>query len=323
VPAVTSKPQVPLEPHLTDVVSVAVVIPTYNRGMAVLSVLGRIHECRPMPAEIWIHVDSADGMLEHELRRRFPAVRVLTSPVQLGPGGGRHRCLLACRAPYAVSFDDDSYPVDTDFFSTVERLYSRHPEAAIFGTSIWHRHEPAKMRTENVVLMPSYMGCGHAIRLAAYQKTRGYLSRPQAYGMEESDLSLQLFAAGWSIYEAGELRVFHDTDLKHHQSPEVTAGAIANVGLYAFLNYPIRGWGRGLLQLANKVAYCIRKGRIRGILSGILRIPVDCYRNRQHRQPIAWKTVKKFLEFRKTGLAWHRSGEYSWSDCDSASKSRP
>jgi hypothetical protein len=29
---------------------------------------------------------------------------------------GRHRCLLACKPPFAVSFDDDSYPVDSDFF---------------------------------------------------------------------------------------------------------------------------------------------------------------------------------------------------------------
>ena len=71
-------------------------------------------------------------------------------------------------------------------------------------------------------------------------------STPVPYGMEERDLSLQLFEAGWQIYEAGNLRVFHDTDLKHHQSSEITSGIIANVGLYAFLHYPFIGWGLGL-----------------------------------------------------------------------------
>jgi ABC-type Na+ efflux pump permease subunit len=56
-------------------------------------------------------------------------------------------------------------------------------------------------------------------------------------------LSLQLFAAGWQIYEAGDLSVYHDTELKHHQSPEITSGYIANAGLFAFLNYPIVGRG--------------------------------------------------------------------------------
>jgi glycosyltransferase involved in cell wall biosynthesis len=100
--------------------------------------------------------------------------------------------------------------------------------------------------------------------------------------MEESDLSLQLFAAGWHIYEAGDLRVFHDSDLEHHQAPDMTSGVIEI------------GWGLGLAQVANKVAYCIRVGRFRGILSGICRIPPECYHHRRYRKPIAWRTLKRF-----------------------------
>ncbi len=288
---------------MADTVPIAVVIPTYNRGAAIACVLEKMRECDPRPAEIWVHVDLGDGTLERELRRRFPEVRVLTSPTQQGPGGGRHQCLLACTTPYAVSFDDDSYPVDPDFFATVQRLFVEHPEAAIFGANIWHRHEPEIARIKNLVRVPSYIGCGHAVRLAAYRCVRGYLPRDRAYGMEESDLSLQLFAVGWQVYEAGELRVYHDTNLMHHESPEITAGVVTNVGLYAFLHYPMRGWSWGLLQLANKVIYCIRMGRIRGICSGIARIPFDCYCNRQYRKPIAWQTVRRFLQFRRTGVA--------------------
>ena len=288
---------------MAGTVPIAVIIPTYNRGMAVLSALEKIEKCEPRPAETWIHIDVSDGLLERELNRRFPKVGVLTSSVRLGPGGGRHRCLLACSTPYAVSFDDDSYPVDSDFFSSVERLFSEHPKAAVFGASIWHRFEPEKDLTEQLISLPSYIGCGYAIRLIAYRQVRGYLARPVPYGMEECDLSLQLFATGWQIYEAQGLRVFHDTDLKHHQSAEITSGVISNVGLFAFLNYPIIGWGWGLLQVANKVAFCIWMGRVRGIFSGILRIPADCYRYRRYRKPISWKIVKRFLHFSRTGVS--------------------
>jgi hypothetical protein len=202
-----------------------------------------------------------------------------------------------------VSFDDDSHPVDSDFFDSVQRLFFEYPEVAILGAGIWHRNEPEKMRSKELACVPSYIGCGHAVRLAAYRQVRGYLPRPRAYGIEESDLSLQLFAAGWQICEARELRVFHDTDFTHHQSPEVTSGVIANVGLFAYLNYPIIGWGWGLVQVANKVIYCIRMGRIRGICSGIFQIPIDCYRYRRYRNPIAWKTIKEFLYRRRSGLA--------------------
>ena len=281
---------------------VTVFIPTYKRGFAVLSVLKKIQECDPRPAEIWVHVDLGDGELERELKRQFPSVEILSSTTRLGPGGGRHRCLQSCKTDFGVSFDDDSYPVDTDFFAQVQRLFIKHPEAAIFGASIWHRQEPEKARTEDVRRVPSYIGCGYAIRLAAYREVRGYISRPRAYGMEESDVSLQLFVAGWHIYEAGSLRVFHDTDRKHHDSPEITSGTITNVGLYAFLHYPAAGWGWGLAQLANTTVDSIRRGRMRGICSGFAHIPLDCYRNRQHRKPIPWHTLKRFLDFRRTGV---------------------
>ena len=227
-------------------------------------------------------------------------LEVLTSATRLGPGGGRHRCLLACNAPYAASFDDDSYPVDADFFRRVEELFLEHPNVAIIGASIWHRHEPERARVERASLSPSYTACGFAIRLAAYHKIRGFLSRPIAYGMEETDLSVQLFAAGWDICEAGDLRVFHDTDLKHHEFSEINAGVITNTGLFVFLHFPVVRWGLGLMQVSNRVAYCIRMGRFRGIGSGLLRIPIDCYRNRHYRNALAWSKLKRFLYFRRT-----------------------
>jgi GT2 family glycosyltransferase len=287
---------------MSGTVSIAAVIPTYNRGLKVLTLLEKIQTFDPQPSEIWVHVDQANGVLESELHRRFPGVGVLTSATRLGPGGGRHRCLLACSTPYAVSFDDDSYPVDADFFRHVEQLFLEHPNAAIFGASIWHRHEPERSRVESVSLSSSYIGCGFAIRLAAYHQVRGLLGRPVAYAMEETDLSIQLFATGWKIYEAGDLRVFHDTDLEHHESSEINAGVITNVGLFVFLHFPLAHWGLGFLKVVNRVVYCMRMGRFRGICSGLLRIPLDCYLYRRYRSPIAWPILRRFLEFRRTGI---------------------
>jgi GT2 family glycosyltransferase len=287
---------------MISTVPISVIIPTYNRGLAVISVLKKIQECDPKPAEIWIHIDLADGTLEGVLREQFPDIGVLTSSMRMGPGGGRHRCLLACTTPYAVSFDDDSYPVDADFFAQAERLFIEHSHVAVFGASIWHRDEAAQVRTRSVVPIPDYIGCGYAIRLAAYRNIRGYLPRHVPYGMEETDLSLQLFAAGWHLYQAGDLRVFHDTDRKHHKSPEITSGTIANVGLFVFLHYPFISWGWGFMQVANTVAYCIRMGRVRGICSGLFKIPGDCYRNRRYRRPIARATLRRFLHIRKVGM---------------------
>jgi len=279
---------------------VAVVIPTYKRGSAVISVLDTVLACDPQPAEIWVHIDQNDGVLERHLMERFPGVHILTSAGRLGPGGGRHRCLLACGAPYAVSLDDDSWPVDADFFAAIEPLFSSYPRAAIFGASIWHRAEAEIRRSRAVRRVASYVGCGHAVRVAAYRDIRGYLARPMAYAIEESDVGLQLFVRGWQVFSAEELRVYHDTDRTHHEASEVTASTITNLALLAFLHYPAMDLGRGAAQVANRVAYSVRRGRIRGVASGVGGIVTDCYRNRALRAPIRHEVLMEYLRLRQS-----------------------
>ena len=283
---------------------VAVIIPTYNRGRAVVSVLEKVLSCDPPPAEIWVHIDRSDGLLERDLEERFPGVRILTSADRLGPGGGRHRCLLLCDVPFAVSLDDDSWPVDREFFAEIEPLFAEYPQAAIFGASIWHRSEAPKVRNQFVRRVVSYVGCGNAIRVAAYRDVRGYLARATAYGMEEGDVGLQLFAKGWHVYSAGALRVYHDTDRAHHNAAEITASTITNLALLAFLHYPARNFGRGLAQIANRIAFCVRKGRIQGIAAGIAGIFKECYRNRDLRKPIRNDVLAEYLRLRRAESDW-------------------
>jgi len=283
---------------------VAVFIPTYNRGRAVIFVLERVLACDPQPTEIWVHIDQCDGVLEREIGERFPSVNVLTSADRLGPGGGRHRCLSVCRTPYAVSLDDDSWPADRDFFAAIEPLFSEYPQAAIFGASIWHRSEAPKIRNALIRRVVSYVGCGHAIRVAAYRDVRGYLARPMAYGMEESDVGLQLFAKGWHVYSAGVLRVHHDTDRAHHEAAEITAATITNLALLAFLHYPTTKFGRGVVQIANRIAFCFQKGRIRGIAGGIAGIFAECYRHRALRKPIRHDVFVEYLRLRRAEADW-------------------
>src|ERR1700754_2745461 len=204
-------------------VPVSVIIPTFGRGAAILRVLERISLCRPLPAAIVVHVDAASDGTIAEIKGKFPDVVVLTSSTRLGPGGGRHRALMECETPFAVSFDDNSYPIDQDFFAQVIRLFSENEGAALMAAQIWHRNEGVPELADWIFDRPSFVGCGFAIRVEAYRKIRGYLPRPVAYGIEETDISLQLFAAGWRICQVGALRVFHDTDLQHHESPVITA----------------------------------------------------------------------------------------------------
>jgi GT2 family glycosyltransferase len=119
--------------------------------------------------------------------------------------------------------------------------------------------------------------------------------------MEESDVSLQLFARGWRVETAKSLRVFHDTELKHHDAPEITIYSIMNIALRVYLNYPIVGWGFGLLQIANKIVDCVKRRRLSGIAFAILHIPSYCFHYRRLREPIEWRVIKRYAELSRNG----------------------
>ena len=268
----------------------------------VLDTIRRAYSCIPRPAEVWVHVDAADGTLEDKIASEFPEVHVLTSKERLGPGGGRHRCLVNCGSPYAVSFDDDSYPVDDDFFGVVTTLFENNPMSAIFVAQIWQRNQPALARTQQLDRSIGFIGCGYAIRVAVYRALPGYLPSPVPYGIEETDLALQLFSRGWQINRSGELRVFHNTDLSHHAGKEIVAGTISNVALFSFINYPVALWLVGTLQVARVILFCMRAKRSNGILYGLAEIPRRCYRHRKDRRPLPAATVLRFLRARRIGI---------------------
>jgi len=278
---------------------VAVVIPTYNRGPAVLRTLKRVYACNPPPDETWIHVDAADGSLEAAIMTEFPEVHVLTSAERVGPGGGRHRCLMSCSSSYAVNLDDDSYPFDADFFFSVASIFDENPEVALVDAQIWHRGEEEILRGSELRPTLKFTGCGHAIRVAAYRSTSGYLSEPVAYGVEENDLAMQMFARNLQLWKSQALRVFHDTDRSAHSNPQIVSGYVSNMALLTFLNYPVYLWFMGIFHVCSVIASCIERRRFDGIARGLALIPGKLYRRRGDRRPLSGGQVIRFLIARR------------------------
>jgi len=289
---------------MRETVPVSVGIPTWARGKRVLDVLQRLHACDPRPAETIVHVDAGDGELERVLSIRFPAVRLLSSRERVGPGGGRHRCIRAARNPFFVSFDDDSWPLDLDFFSEVVRIFASSPDVALCAATITHPWEEVALRREVVEPVVEFTGCGWAVRRESYLRCPGFVDRPLAYGVEESDLGLQMFGRGMRMVRSENLRVFHDTRLSHHRRPEQAAAAIQNVALLAWLRYPARLLPWATLQVANMALDQLRRGRGRGVFPGLVGIPGVMRRWRFARDPLPAAAVRAYLNRRKRPAAF-------------------
>lgn len=281
-----------------NVAPVSVGIPTYGRGVRVLETVEHILQCDPQPAEIIVHVDQSTGQLEHELLARFPSLRVLSSRNRVGPGGGRHRCLLVAAQQLFASFDDDSWPLHRDYFAEVIKIFALYPRVAVLAASIHSVSSLVEAPKSAVKPAIDYIGCGYAIRVDAYHQTSGHIDRYCPYGFEESDIALQLHALGWSILQCCGIRVFHDTRYAHHRRPEIVAGVIQNAALLPFLRYPKRLWPRAVLQVGNTVAFMIKQRRFTGLMDGILGIPATLVQYAQCRGQLPAKKILSYLNAR-------------------------
>ncbi len=284
-------------------VPISVGIPTWARGERVLGTLARLYACDPRPAEFIVHIDATDGKLERALAVRFPSVRVLSSEHRVGPGGGRHRCIVAATQPFFVSFDDDSWPADADFFAEVMRLFGAHRDTAVLAATIFHPWEPEPPRVEQVAECVEYTGCGYALRCEVYRRLKGHLDNPIPYGFEETDLALQTVGAGWRLARCKSLRVYHDTQLRHHVRPDIVSGTIQNTALIVWLRYPLRFLPRGVLQVLNMICFQIRRGRWRGLGRGLGGIPSVIWKFREARAPVSSAVLTSYLPLRSRPAA--------------------
>ena len=281
---------------------ISAIVTAYERIEQTLATLKVIQSCTPAPDEILVHVDDNRLECAGAIRAAFPDVRVLLSHERVGPGGGRNKLLAAAGHDLVASFDDDSYPIDSDYFARVRDLFAKHEDASVICAALYHRGETIALDDRRAEWTADFCGGACVFRRRAFLAAGGYVPLPVAYGMEEVDLALRLHARGGRILTSSWLRVFHDTDLQRHGNPRVTAGSIANVALLAYLRYPVSLWIVGFGQCVNRVVWLLRHGRRRGIWTGMTMIPAHLRAHREYRLPLAFREVKSYLALRRAPL---------------------
>ena len=280
-------------------VPVTAIVTAYKRVEQTLKSLGKLEACMPRADEIIVHVDGNQTACAEAIRRTFPGIRILVSGDSIGPGGGRNKLVAEARNEIVASFDDDSYPLDADYFGRVMAMFTRFPEASILSAAIYHQGETIQLASETVEWVADFIGCGCVYRRHAFLQTSGYVPLAVAYGMEEVDIALRFLAEDKKILKTAWLRVFHDTRLQHHSNPEIVAASIANLALLAFLRYPISMWPLGAAQCLKRIQFLVKRGRLNGILHGVWMIPAYVWSRRQLRQPLRRATVNSFLNLRR------------------------
>jgi len=283
--------------------NISAIVTAYERVDQTLATLRVIQNCVPAPDEVLVHVDANQVKCEDAIRNAFPEIRVLRSGDQVGPGGGRNKLIDAAQFEFVASFDDDSYPIDSDYFARARKVVDRFPDASVICAALYHAGESIGLDDRSAQWTADFRGGACIFRRSAFIKAGGYVPLPVAYGMEEVDLALRLHSRGGRILTTPWLRVFHNTDLKRHGDPHVTAGSIANLALLAYLRYPVSLWAIGVGQCANRLLWLLRHGRRRGILKGLTMIPAHLRANHRYRLPLSKRAVRSYLALRRAPVA--------------------
>lgn len=278
---------------------VTAIVTGYRRIDDLLRTLRILKDCEPAPAEILVHIDGAERATAAAVQRRFPDARLVISDDHVGPGGGRNRLVAAATNAIVASFDDDSYPIDRDYFDRIQQVFVDYPQAWVADARVFHLHQPIEPDTRSADWVADFSGGACAYRRQRYLDTGGYVPLPTAYGMEEVDFGLRLHALGGRVLRSGRLRVFHHSDLSHHADPSITAASIVNIALLTYLRYPLSMWAIGVGQCANRIQWLLRHGRRDGVLSGLAAIPSAIAAHRRERRPLASRAVRSFLALRR------------------------
>jgi GT2 family glycosyltransferase len=295
---------------------VSAIVTAYRRIDQTIDTVRRIKACRPAPDEIIVHVDANQTECVDAIRREFPDIELLVSSEAVGPGGGRNKLMAAARNEVVTSFDDDSYPMDIDFFARAGLLMNRFPEASLIAGAIFDRGEPVAADELTTACTASFGSGGTVFRRTPFLAAGGFVPLVVAYGMEEEDLALRLLDRGQTLLRSPWLRVFHDSDLSHHNSARITSAVIANLALLTWLRYPASYWPYGALQVANRILWCLRVGRHSGILKGIGSIPRHLAKHWGLRRPVSKAAMRQRFAARASALRpFVRADDGSLAQC--------
>ncbi|MDB6118708.1 MAG: hypothetical protein JWO08_2489 [Verrucomicrobiaceae bacterium] len=239
-------------PSSHHTVPISVAIPAFGNEAALGQTLRHIFNCEPLPQEVLLHLDGG-WQPSHDFTSGAPVpVRLFHSAQNLGPGGGRHRLFHEAACDLIASFDDDSWPLDKDYFARALAVMEAFPNAALMSPAVYLQESPALRPQAEVMERVSFDGSASVTRRSHYLQLPGYVPVPNTYGVEEADLSLQAHAAGFQVLKCPWLRAWHQraqADYLHSVLPW-----IKNEVLLAYLRYPLIaqpwGWLRALRHVA-------------------------------------------------------------------------
>ena len=284
-------------------------ITTRNRCEELQRTLEKLFDLQPPADEVIICADGCTDGTPAMVRQQFPSCILLENEFARGSVFSRDRLLRAASGDIVASFDDDSYPLEKDFFARVEQLFAEHDDAAVISFPEVRDEEEAahanKTASSPPHLVSAYANCAAAVRRDVYLRSQGFpFFFTHMY--EEPDYALQCYSLGYVVRFEPSLRVRHRVS-SAQRKPIRRHHLNARNELYSvFMRCPFPQLiAVALFRIWRQFRYACNEGfpwAIREPLwwcSALLDVP-NCIR---HRRPIDWPTYYVWMKRARHSMA--------------------
>ncbi len=265
------------------------------------------------PEVVVVDNGSTDGTPQF-VRQRYPQVRLVALPENLGVSGGRNRGIQAAQGEICLCIDDDARLVGgTAAIERVAAYFRRDPRLACLALTIHagrsgQQDPKAIPRRDKRALDEDYecsyfCGAGFAVRRQVFLDA-GQFWEPLVYGSQELDLSYRLLQADWRIWHTAAVVVEHDEIPRDRPQ-----------GQYAYFNARDRLWVavRNLpwpCVVTTALAWWLETARwaaaqgqwgpwCRGFRDALAGLPAAL----RLRRPITWQTGRRLNQL--SGRLWY------------------
>lgn len=255
---------------------------------------------------------STDGTFGY-VKNKYSEVEIIRNSKSKGLIYSRNLLLNMVRTKFAISLDDDANFLSSTPLPIIQEHFKNNPQCGLISFRIfWGNLEPVnKWSRDKVEEVKSFVGCGHAWRMAAWKSIPNYPDWFIFYGEEEYS-SYHLFKKGWKIHYVPEVLIHHRVNnalrRKNKDFIQRTRRSLRS-GLYLYLIF--LPWhiipGKIIYSLWMQVKLKVFKGDVKssiGIIQAIGDFMFNLPRLIINRQPLSASEYKNYLKLSETKFYW-------------------
>jgi GT2 family glycosyltransferase len=190
---------------------ISVAITTHNRIDDLTVTLERLEAYGEAIHEILVCADGCNDGTQAFVRETYPDIILLENNPGQGSIPSRNRMITDATAPYVLLLDDDSYPIEEDFFAQCTRIMESHPDIGVL--TFPQRSDEFPETLEQASFGPSshvgtFTSSGSLIRRELFLSLGGFPGY-FFHAYEEPDFAMRVLASGSEVVQWTSLTVRH------------------------------------------------------------------------------------------------------------------